>query len=130
MTNKKLVKRDFHNAILAHIESTGFSTADITNQQFVEFLTHELELLNRKNTTEKKPTAQQVANVALADAILDALAADPNRLFSISEMMKEIPACADLSNQRISAVVRSLKESGKVERLEEKRKAYFRFLSH
>ena len=129
MTNKKLVKRDFHNAILAHIEATGYATADITNEQFIEFFTHEIELLNRKNTSEKKPTAQQVANVALADAIDNALAAEPNRLFSISEMMKEIPDCADLSNQRISAVLRQMVKDERIERIEEKRKAYFRTIN-
>jgi DNA-binding transcriptional regulator GbsR (MarR family) len=39
--------------------------------------------------------------------------------------MKEIPACAELSNQRVSALVRQLVADGSVERTEEKRKAYF-----
>lgn len=39
--------------------------------------------------------------------------------------MKEVVELADLSNQRVSALVRQLKDSGLVERTEEKRKAYF-----
>ena len=40
-------------------------------------------------------------------------------------MMKEIEACKDLSNQRVSALVRQLKQDGIVVRKEEKGKAYF-----
>jgi DNA-binding transcriptional regulator GbsR (MarR family) len=39
--------------------------------------------------------------------------------------MKEVEACAELSNQRVSALVRQLVTDGSVERTEEKRKAYF-----
>jgi hypothetical protein len=41
-------------------------------------------------------------------------------------MQKLFPCCAELSNQRVSALIRQLKEEGKVERFEEKRKAVFR----
>jgi len=36
-----------------------------------------------------------------------------------------MPFGEELSSQRVSAIVRQLKESGKVVRTEEKRKAYF-----
>ena len=49
------------------------------------------------------------------------MANEPNRLFTISEMQKVFPCCAELSNQRVSALVRQLVNDGKVERLEEKR---------
>jgi predicted RNA-binding protein (virulence factor B family) len=39
--------------------------------------------------------------------------------------MKSVPALAELTNQRVSALVRQLKENGSVIRTEEKRKAYF-----
>ena len=39
--------------------------------------------------------------------------------------MKGVVELADLSNQRVSALVRQLKEDGLVLREEEKRKAYF-----
>ena len=90
-----------------------------------EFIKHEMELLVKKNSAEKKPTAQQVANAGVAEAIVAHLQAEPTRLFSITELIKEVPACADLTNQRVSAIVRGLIGTS-VERIEEKRKAYFR----
>ena len=94
----------------------------------VEFIDHELELLAKKNSAEKKPTAQQVANQGVAEAILEHMSAEPTRLFSITELIKEVPACADLTNQRVSAIVRGMIGSS-IERIEEKRKAYFRVLA-
>ena len=99
------------------------------NPVLVEFIAHEVELLSKKNSAEKKPTAQQTANAGIQSAILSAMSAEPNRLFTITELIKSVPECADLTNQRVSALVRQLVDAGKVERTEEKRKAFFRFLS-
>ena len=118
--NKKMTKKDYFNTLLA-IEAVKSDPA------LVEFIEHELELLAKKNSAEKKPTAQQVANQGVAGEIVAHLQAEPNRLFTITELIKEVPACADLTNQRVSAIVRGL-IGVSVERVEEKRKAYFRAL--
>ena len=98
------------------------------NAMLVEFIEHEMELLAKKNSAEKKPTAQQTANIGIGEAIVAHLSSQPTRLFTITEIIKEVPACADLTNQRVSAIVRGLIGTS-VERVEEKRKAFFRFLS-
>lgn len=94
------------------------------NATLVEFIDHELELLAKKNSSDKKPTAQQTANDGIKAEILEGMA--EGKLYTITDLIKEIPACADLTNQRVSALVRQLKDEGSVERVEEKRKAYFR----
>ena len=93
------------------------------NAMLVEFIDHEVELLTKKNSAEKKPTAQQVANESIATAIIEGM--EPNRLYTVTEVIKSIPQCADLTNQRVSALLRQLVEAGKVKRTEDKRKAYF-----
>ena len=93
------------------------------NAMLVEFIDHEVELLTKKNSADKKPTAQQVANAGIATAIIEGM--EPNRLYTVTEVIKSIPACADLTNQRVSALFRQLVEAGKVKRTEDKRKAYF-----
>jgi acetoacetate decarboxylase len=98
------------------------------NPLLVEFIDHELELLTKKNSADKKPTAQQVENQGIAQAILAHLTAQPTRLFTVTELMKEVPACAGLTNQRVSAIVRGM-IGVSVERVEDKRKAFFRKLS-
>lgn len=120
MAEKKMTKREKFE-MLANIAEVK------ANPMLVEFIEHELELLAKKNASgEGKLTAVQVANNGIKEEILECMAKEPNRLFTISEMMKLFPCCAELSNQRVSALVRQLKEDRKVERLEEKRKAVFR----
>ena len=89
----------------------------------IAFIDHELELLAKKNSAEKKPTAQQTANEGIKTAIAEGM--EPNRLYTVTEIQKEIPECAELSNQRVSALLRQMKDDGIVVRTEDKRKAYF-----
>lgn len=77
----------------------------------------------KKNSAEKKPTAVQVANESIKANILNGM--EIGKKYTITDLMKEIPACAELSNQRVSALVRQLVIDKAVERTEEKRKAYF-----
>lgn len=116
-TNKKLTKRDFYNAFLKIEEIKN-------NPDYVAFCEHEIELLEKKNSAEKKPTAQQSENNGIKDAIVNGMA--PQRNYTITDLIKEVPECSELTNQRVSALIRQLIADGKVERFEEKRKAYFR----
>lgn len=77
----------------------------------------------KKNGAERKPTANQQENAELKFAILDGM--EVGKKYTITDLMKSIVEIADLSNQRVSALVRQLKDEGKVVRTEEKRKAYF-----
>ena len=72
---------------------------------------------------ERKPTKTQVANEGFKAIIVDNM--EHGRLYTITEIAKEMPFGEELSNQRVSALVRQLKDAGIVVRTEEKRKAYF-----
>ena len=115
---KKMTKRDYFNALLGIAEVKA-------NDELVKFIEHELELLAKKNSSEKKQTAVQVANESIKSVIVETLAKN-GKMMTISEMQKANAELGELSNQRISALVRQLKEDGKIVRVEEKRKAYFK----
>ena len=115
MTNKKMTKRDYFTAIMEKYPLTAEEKA---------FVEHELELLAKKNSSEKKPTAQQVANEGLKSVILNVLT-ENGGLMTITDIQKSCAELADLSNQRISAIVRQMVGIS-VERVEDKRKAYFK----
>lgn len=72
---------------------------------------------------ERKPTKTQIANEGFKQVILSNMEKD--RLYTISEITKEMPFGEELSTQRVSAIVKQLKDNGSVIRTEEKRKAYF-----
>ena len=93
------------------------------NKEVTEKLKALKESISKKNSAERKPTATQKANEEYKKAILSFM--EVGKKYTISELMKEVVELADLSNQRVSALVRQLKDSGLVERTEEKRKAYF-----
>ena len=126
MTNTKLTKKDHFNALLAIEEVSA-------NPVLVAFIEHELELLAKKNAADRKPTATQVANDGIREAILDFM--EENTLYTVSDFIKKVPACADLSQSKVSAVIRPMlivtakgehNPDGVIERIEEKGKAYFR----
>ena len=113
---KKMTKRDYFNSLLDMAEVKS-------NPRLVEFIEHELELLDRKNSADKKPTAQQTANEGIKAAILDNMVEGAR--YTITDLIKSVPECADLTNQRVSALMRQLIEAKLVVRIEDKRKAYF-----
>ena len=115
MTNKKMTKRDYFTAIMEKYPLTAEEKA---------FVEHELELLAKKNASEKKPTAQQVANEGLKSVILNVLT-ENGGLMTITDIQKSCEELAELSNQRVSALVRQM-VGVSVERVEDKRKAYFK----
>ena len=117
MTNKKVTKREKFEMLMAIAEVQA-------NPMLTEFIEHELELLAKKNASEKKPTAQQVANEGLKDVILEVLK-ENGGLMTITDIQKSAEELAELSNQRISALVRQM-VGVSVERVEDKRKAYFK----
>lgn len=77
----------------------------------------------KKNTAERKPTATQTANEGFKVAILNGL--ESGKAYTITDIIKSVDEVSDLSNQRVSAIVRQLVESGSLVREEIKRKAYF-----
>lgn len=81
----------------------------------------------KKATGERKPTATQVANEGLKVAILSYMAEQPNRLFTISELIKEVPELEGLSNQKVSALVTQMVGTS-IKKIVEKRKSNFQYM--
>ena len=118
MANKKTTKREYYELIKSKL-------AD--NAEIVAFCDHEIELLdNRKKTTdgEKKLTPKQKENLALVATILDNMEVDT--IYSISDMQRKIEVCKELTNQKISSLIRQAMSDGTVERVEVKGKAFFK----
>ena len=118
MANKKTTKREYYELIKSKL-------AD--NAEIVAFCDHEIELLdNRKKTVdgEKKLTPKQKENLALVATILDNMEVDT--IYSISDMQRKIEVCKELTNQKISSLIRQGMSDGTIERVEVKGKAFFK----
>lgn len=112
MATTKTTKREYIARILTYV-----------HDEDKPYLLNELALLDKKSTAEKKPTAVQVANEGIKAEIAEGMTA--NTLYTVTDIQKGIPACAELSNQRVSALLRQMVEAGVIVRAEDKRKAYF-----
>lgn len=109
---KKITKKEMFAILKEKVKG------DTALEKFIE---HEIELLEKKNASKSaKPTATQIANESHKEKIMEFLA--KNGKSTVTQIMKAIGL---ESNQKTSALVRQLKESGMVVRTEEKGVAYF-----
>ena len=112
-TMKKLTKIEMFTQIMK----------GLTNADEIAFIQHEIELLENKKASVRKPTSNQLENENFKVAIVDFLKGVENA--TISDMMEKIPCLKEVSNQRISAILKQLVDGGVVVKAYEKRKAYF-----
>lgn len=129
-TNKKTIVTYFKE-IKDILSDNGLLTDELD-----AFINKRIEVTEKKNASgsngEKKLTPTQIANKGIAKAIFDYLKSS-NKALTISGMIKEIPACADLSNQKINGILIREYDSVKYPnsnplfvRVEEKGVAYFK----
>ena len=112
---KRLTKKDY-------FERLGEIVKD--NKELTDFINHEIELLNKKNSKSSE-TKTQKENVIIMETILNELVR-LDRAVSITELQKESEALKDFSNQKLSALLKKLVDNGKVERVPDKKKTLFK----
>ena len=92
---------------------------NMLTEEELKFLKDRAELHAKKNAN-RKPTKAQEENEAIKEQIVEFL--KNGNAYTVGEIQKAVGL---ESNQKTSALVRQLKESGIVVRKEEKGKAYF-----
>lgn len=90
----------------------------------IDFIKHEIELLESKNAN-RKLTATQKQNEELKYEIMTFLLADEENMFSIEEIQAKVPSVEKLSNQRMSAILKQMVDKGDIFKTYKKRKAHF-----
>lgn len=116
MEKKKLIKREMFAAIIANYNLTEEEKA---------FLNHEIELLAKKAGKDRKPTANQLANVKIKEEIVSILAGVER--MTCTEIAKALQPnhTEDISVNKVSALMTQLIEAKQVIKTIEKRKSYF-----
>ena len=109
---KKMTKVEMFNAIKGVV-------AD--NKEMVAFIDHEIELLQKKSSN-RKPTKTQAENESLKNEILSVLT---DKGMTVTEIQKSSEILGELSNQKVSALLRQLVEVGAVEKTVDKKKSLF-----
>lgn len=118
MTNKKMTKKEMFAMVMEVVE-----VAETANKaEMMDFLAHEIELLDRKKSSSAK-TKSQVENEKVMVLIFEELA-KADKPMTVTELM-QTEALSSYSNQKLSALLRLLKEDGKVVKTIDKKKSYF-----
>lgn len=120
-TNKKPTIVENFKDIIAVLEENGLLT-----EARKEFLEKRIEVTEKKNASkggEKKLSKEQIANEEIKSNILDEM--ESGKSYTISDMLKSLACCEMLSQNKVNALVKQLKDEGKVIRTEAKGKAYF-----
>lgn len=115
--NKKLTKKDYFDMLREIVVS-------MERQDLVDFIDHEKELLVRKGS-KSTPTKTQVENEAIKEKIVATLV-DLAKYATITEIQNANTELADLSNQKISALLKQLVDNQVVVKMIDKKKAYFK----
>ena len=113
---KQKTKKEMFNIIRAGM-------AD--NAEVVAFVDHELELLERKNSAERKPTVNQIDNAKIKKIIVDGM--ESGKGYTVTEIIKTILAGTEwheLTCSRCTAIVTQLTESFSLVRRAQRRTAY------
>jgi len=110
----KLTKKEMFEQIKAHL----------TDEAEIAFIDHELELLAKKNERRSdKPNKKQIENAELIDKIYDAM--ETEKAYRVMEIQALIPELADAKIQKVSALVKKMRDNVLVSRKVEKGTAYF-----
>ena len=112
----KMTKREMFQQIKTHL----------TDSEEIAFIDRQIELLDRKSASTRKPTANQIANDGYLDKIVKVLQGATQAL-SIADIQAQDSELPD-SNQRMSALLKKLVDAGMVEKVYEKRKPFFKIV--
>ena len=110
----KLTQKDYFNMIIE-------LARDNERQDLVEFCEDRIEKLSRKSGSSKKPTKTQVENEGIKDTIIEVL----GEIAPATATMIATDPRVNVSNQKVSALLRQLIESGEVVKATDKGKSLF-----
>ena len=94
------------------------------NEEMVAFIDHEIELLERKSNSPKKPTKTQIENDGFKAEIV-AYLTEVDAPKTIKELQAEISSIGGLTNQRITHMLTDLVKAGTLTKEYVKKTPYY-----
>lgn len=129
MANKK-TKKDFYMEMVEIFQELG-------KEEYVDFCNHQIELLDKKSTGNKGLTKVQQENETIKDMILEELAKYQNENgITITELLKQSDVLSNyvtvegknITNQKLSALMKKLVDEKTVSRTTDKKTSYFKII--
>lgn len=121
MENKKMTKKETINLLIDVL----MGNKEVEDMQiFVDFLIHERELLEKKSSNSGQ-TKTQKENETIKEKIVETLR-DLGKYATITEIQNANVELGTYSNQKISALLKQLVDNKEIEKVIDKKKAYFK----
>lgn len=131
----KFTKTEVYETVIALVEGTETPTfakkdgdtevmVTVPSDVIINRMKKDIEMASKKSSKTGKPTKTQVENMALKEAMIEAMADKP--AMTIDEIKGVCSEVSDLSTSKVSALLTQLREGGQVERTYIKKKAYFK----
>ena len=129
MANKK-TKKDLYMEMVEIFQELG-------KGEYVDFCNHQIELLDKKSTGSKGLTKIQKENETIKDMILEELAKHQGENgITITELLKESDVLSNyvtvegknITNQKLSALMKKLVDEKTVSRTTDKKTSYFKII--
>ena len=111
-----MTQKDYFNEIIALAKANG-------RDDLVTFAEGRIEVLNKK-TTNRKPTKAQVENDNIKTVIKSVLLNCDSGV-TVTDIQKMNDELGELSNQKISALLRQMVDDKEVVKTSDKKKSYF-----
>ena len=123
--NEKMTKAVAFQMAISALETS----TDPKASEAIEKIAKEIENLAKKKSGNGTPTKKQVANAGLAEQVADHMAENPARLWTVTELVKEVPNMpADMSTQRMTPLLTALVNEGYVAKTKEKGKSLYQWV--
>ena len=129
MANKK-TKKDLYMEMVEIFQELG-------KGEYVDFCNHQIELLDKKSTGSKGLTKIQKENETIKDIILEELAKHQGENgITITELLKQSDVLSNyvtvegknITNQKLSALMKKLVDEKTVSRTTDKKTSYFKII--
>ena len=129
MANKK-TKKDLYMEMVEIFQELG-------KGEYVDFCNHQIELLDKKSTGSKGLTKIQKENETIKDIILEELAKyQSENGITITELLKQSDVLSNyvtvegknITNQKLSALMKKLVDEKTVSRTTDKKTSYFKII--
>ena len=121
MENKKMTKKEIVNLMIDYF--MGNKEVE-DNQVFIDYLVRERELLEKKSSNSGQ-TKTQKENEVIKEKIVSTLK-ELNKYATITEIQNANAELSEYSNQKISALLKQLVDNKEIEKMVDKKKAYFK----
>ena len=115
MSEKRVFRKDYLGELKVLAEDAG-------REDLVDFCEKEIEKLMNRKTSQTK---NQKENEGIKETILEVLAGLDEPV-TVTDFLKADERVAEYSNQKVSALMKQLVDAGKVEKVVDKKRSYFK----